>query len=146
MFVLEYTKTRQVNSSKSIILRWTGCKWQNRKGSPTYPGRQKHMGTWLTARHSAFWPHTPGQGSAHLLRMQALSGAQSELTVHSGRHPSYGLPKKSGRQEQAPAPFCSRHTALLPQGDGEQGVTFSGTIGVARTITRTHIYMALCLS
>lgn len=36
----------------------------------------------------AFCPQVPGQGSWHLLRMQALFDGQSELSTHSGLQPS----------------------------------------------------------
>lgn len=53
--------------------------------------------------------------------MQARFEGQSELTVHSGRHPSYGLPIYSGKQAQDPTLFCSLQIAFEPQGDGVQG-------------------------
>lgn len=34
----------------------------------------------------------------------------------------------SGRQTQAPAPFCSLHSAFAPHGEGTQGVEGSGTL------------------
>jgi hypothetical protein len=51
--------------------------------------------------------------------------------MHSGLHPSYGLPKNSGKQEQDPAPFCSLQMALIPHGDGSQGFKYSCGIGSA---------------
>lgn len=68
--------------------------------------------------HSAFRPHVPGQGSLHFELMHAVFDEQSELITHSGRQPSYGFPKYSGRQEQDPAPLSSLHMAFAPHGDG----------------------------
>lgn len=67
----------------------------------------------------------PGHGSAHLFPMHALLYGQSEFRVHSGLHPSYGLPIKSGKQVQEPALLSSLHWALAPQGEGEHGVMTS---------------------
>lgn len=61
-------------------------------GSPEYPTGHVHVGRWLTTVQIAIGPHVPGHGSWHLLRIQDLLGTQSVLTVHSGRHPSYGFP------------------------------------------------------
>lgn len=58
-----------------------------------YPGRHTHDGKWFTTWQSALRPQFPGHGSWHLFLMQALFDGQSELTTHSGRHPSYGFPK-----------------------------------------------------
>lgn len=57
--------------------------------------------------------------------MQALLDAQSKLCIHSGLHPSYGLPIYSARQMHEPAPFLSLQIALEPQGEGVQGVKTS---------------------
>lgn len=38
-----------------------------------------------------FIPQVPGQGSMHLLLLQALFGTHSEFTTHSGLQPG-GLP------------------------------------------------------
>lgn len=70
-------------------------------------------------------PHVPGHGSTHLFLIQALIEGQSEFKTHSGRQPSYGLPIYSGKQMQAPAPFCSLQIALEPQGEGLQGLIMS---------------------
>lgn len=117
--------------SLSYILRWTGWGLQLLNGSPMYPGKQLHEGTWLSTRHKAFWPQVPGHGSWHLLRTHALSDAQSEFTIHSGLQLSYGLPKYSGKHVHDPAPFCSLQTALEPHGDGSHGVDISCSSGVA---------------
>jgi hypothetical protein len=53
------------------------------------------------------------------------------LTVHSGLHPSYGLPKYPSEHIHEPTLFLSLHMALLPQGDGVHGDKFSG--GVSST-------------
>jgi hypothetical protein len=84
-----------------------------------------HVGEWFKTLQSALRPHTPGQGSTHLLLLQALFLAQSEFVTHSGRQPAYGSPKYSGRQTQDPAPFLSLHKALAPQGDGLHGLMSS---------------------
>lgn len=62
-------------------------------------------------------PHVPGHGSTHLLRKQARSRWQSELSTHSGRQPIKGLPLYSGIQEHCP--FLQ--IVFGPQGDGTQG-------------------------
>lgn len=59
-----------------------------RNGSPVKPDRQIQEGRWLITWHSALEPHVPGHGSTHLFLTQALFGGQSELSEHSGRHPS----------------------------------------------------------
>jgi hypothetical protein len=65
------------------------------------------------------YPHVPGHGSWHLLRTQALSRAQSELMVHSGRQPEYGLPKYPGRHSHKAFPFGDAMQRVFgPQGDG----------------------------
>lgn len=79
--------------------------------------------------HSALIPHDPGHGSLHLLLEHALLRSQSEFETHSGRHPVYGSPKYSGKQEHEPTPFLSLHNALAPHGDGLHG--FGGGSGVS---------------
>lgn len=63
--------------------------------------------------------------------MHALLDWHSALTTHSGLHPSYGLPKNSGKQEHDPAPFCSLQIAFMPHGDGLQGFIYSCGTGSA---------------
>lgn len=58
--------------------RWI---WHDVNGSPVYPMRQIHVGTWLMVEHSALFPQIPGHGSLHLLRIQALSAGQSLLKI-----------------------------------------------------------------
>lgn len=58
----------------------------------------------------------------HLFLIHARLLGQSVFKVHSGLHPSYGFPMKSGRHSQEPALFCSRHIAFEPHGLGMQGV------------------------
>lgn len=108
-------------------VRFGGIKLQYRKGSPVYPTMQVQEGRWFITWQLAFWPQVPGQGSLHLLFIQALFDGQSVFRTHSGRQPSYGFPMYSGKQIHAPAPFCSRHWAFAPQGDGWQGVRISST-------------------
>lgn len=60
-------------------------------GSPVVPEGQLHKGLWLITWQWAPIPQTPLQGSAHFNLWQALSGAHSLLTVHSGRQ-SGGAP------------------------------------------------------
>jgi hypothetical protein len=74
-------------------------------GLPDVPCGQLHIGMWFTTSHVAPWPHVPGQGSAHLFRIHALSLEQSVLSTHSGRQPEYGSPWYSGMHVQTP----SRH-------------------------------------
>lgn len=74
---------------KTIIqsnILWRGLQWTN--AFPSIPLEHRHIGIWLNTSQTAFGAHVPGQGSLHLLRMQALSREQSELIVHSGRHPA----------------------------------------------------------
>lgn len=71
---------------------------------------------------TAFRPQILLHGFLHLLCIHAKLEAQSELTTHSGRHPSYGFPIWSGWQTHAPAFLCSLQMALEPHGEGEQGV------------------------
>jgi len=80
---------------------------------PEVPGGQLHIGVWFITLHKLFCPHVPGQGSTHLFRMHALSVEQSVLSTHSGRQPTYGSPKYSGKQIQMPL----LHWAFGPQGD-----------------------------
>lgn len=94
-------------------------------GFPVYPGIHVHIGTWFIVWHCAFNAHVPGHGSWHLFCWQTLSELQSVLTVHSGRHPSYGLPKYPGGHIQDPAWLCSLQMALLPHGDGVHGFVLS---------------------
>lgn len=104
---------------------------------------QLQIGIWFGTLHIALTPHVPGQGSTHLLRMQALSLAQSEFNTHSGRQPTYGSPKNSGKQVHVPF----EHSALKPHGDGLQGSSFgfwaikSYYVILNRTINYTYIYI-----
>lgn len=75
------------------------------------------FGVWLTTRHSALIPQVPGQGSLHLLLMQARLEAHSLLDTHSGLQFG-GDPIKSGRHEQDGDSPTARHSAFGPQGDG----------------------------
>lgn len=54
------------------------------KGSPVKPGRQEHIGRWLTTSHWALEPQIPGQGSRQCWFWQARLLTQSELIRHSG--------------------------------------------------------------
>lgn len=90
-----------------------------------YPVIQVQEGKWFMTWQLAFCPQVPGQGSMHLFLTQALLDGQSVFKTHSGLQPSYGFPRYSGRQLQDPAPFCSRHTAFAPHGEGTQGVLVS---------------------
>lgn len=82
------------------------------------------MGMWLMTSHIAFCPQVPGQGSAHLLRMHALSLGHSALTTHSGLHPTYGSPWYSGLHVHTPL----SQRAFDPQGVGLHGSTTWGSI------------------
>ena len=46
--------------------------------------------------------------------------------VHSGLHSMYGSPNKPWRHVQEAAPLRSRHSALIPHGDGRHGSMISG--------------------
>lgn len=76
-----------------------GNRWQAVKGSPVCPSSQEHIGLCSRTAHTALLPHEPGQGSLHLLLMQALFEGQSLLTVHSRRQAG-GVPSKLGKQVQ----------------------------------------------
>lgn len=78
--------------------------------------------------HSVFSPQVPGQGSTHLLRIQALSCGQSMLKTHSGLHPLYASPLYSGKQLHAPL----LQIAFGPHGDGLHG---SGSGGAAKNFS-----------
>lgn len=99
------------------------------------------MGVWAVTWQTAFDPQTPGQGSLHLLLRQALFGAQSVFTAHSGRHPSYGFPRYSGKHVHDPAPFCSRQIALAPHGEGRHGLICSGGCD---SITNDYLFIYSC--
>lgn len=95
---------------------------QRVKGSPTRGEAQLQTGLWLMTLHWALKPHTPGHGSTHRVFTQARFLGQSELMVHSGRHPpTLALPKKPGRHSQMAEFLRFRHTVLIPHGDGLQG-------------------------
>lgn len=92
------------------------CCWQCKNAFPFMPWGQVHIGICKNTWQTALGAHVPGHGSRHLLFMQALSLAQSELRTHSGRQTAYGSPWYSGKQLQMP----SRHCAFDPHGDGLQ--------------------------
>lgn len=93
----------------------------NLNASPVEPSGHEQIGIWFETVQIAFNPHVPGQGSWHLLWIQALFIGQSELTRHSGLQPSYGLPWYSGRHSHTAYVFSTRQRALAPQGEGVQG-------------------------
>lgn len=101
---------------------------------------------WFMTAQSAPVPHVPGQGSAHLKRMQARPGAQSGLVSHSRRHPLYGSPWKPARHVHAPTPLRSIQSALEPHGDGKQGSMITGVRSVAvdrdRLLVTTYLLLA----
>ena len=68
----------------------------------------------------------------HLFETQAFTTGQSGFRVHSGLHSMYGSPNSPGRQTQAAAWLRSRHSALIPHGEGRQGSMISGFGGVAK--------------
>lgn len=80
---------------------------------------------WLLIWQKALIPQVPGHGSTHFIRVQALFKGQSEFTTHSGRHPSYGLPKYPSKHWQEPTPLCSLHIAFEPHGLGLHGFKIS---------------------
>ena len=69
--------------------------------------------------------------------MQARLSGHSELIVHSGLHSMYGFPLNPGKQEQDAAEFLSRHSALIPHGEGLQGSITSGRGGGAKIHRRS---------
>lgn len=85
-------ETFSENEIESVLLMQLplsiGARLQYLNGSPVKPFMQVHDGKWFTTWHSVLSPQVPGQGSLHLFRMQARLAVQSELTTHSGRHPS----------------------------------------------------------
>lgn len=85
-----------------------------------YPCTQMQFGVWLTTLHSAFSPQTPGQGSLHLLFIQANVFGHSLLLIHSGLQLG-GCPLNSGRHEQLGDSLITLHMAFDPHGDGWQG-------------------------
>ena len=88
---------------------------------PTYPWRQEHLGWCRKTWHMAFKPQDPGQGSAHLLLMQARWDGHSLLTRHSGRQFGGG-PRRSGKQVQlAVRSGVTVHLEFGPQGEGLHG-------------------------
>lgn len=92
-------------------------KMQEINAFPDIFSGQLQMGKWLTILHSALRPQTSLQGSWHLCCIQALSREQSLLITHSGRQPTYGFPKYSGRHVQIPA----LHWVFDPHKDSLQG-------------------------
>lgn len=96
--------------------RWTGV--QYRKASPVKPWGHVHTGIWLTTEQMASTPHTPGQGSWHLLLTHALFITQSELPTHSGRQASYGFPWYSGIHSHTAFEPSAWQLAFTPHGDG----------------------------
>jgi len=76
--------------------------------------------------HNALTAQAPEHGSRHLLRIHALSRGQSSFRMHSGRQPTIGSPRNSGRQVQIP----SKHCALGPQGDGTQASSIGIEVAV----------------
>lgn len=120
-------------------------------GSPVKPGGQVQIGLWFLTWQTDPMPQVFGHGSAHLLLMQALSGAHSDETTHSGRHCG-GDPIYPGAQEHTAWPALLRQLLDGPQGDGEHGLNCS----VVRKISRHwkngspvrpggHVHVGLCL-
>lgn len=118
---------------KCLLSCWT----QRAKGSPVKPGGQLQIGLWLTTWHLALTPQVPGQGSMHFCLTQALSWAQSELTMHSGRHVG-GEPTKPVRHEHTACPLISRHWLFGPQGDGWHGFCGGWAAGEKNTCNLTE--------
>ena len=110
-----------------------GGRWHSLEGSPTYPSRQAHFGTWFSTLQTALIPQVPGQGSLHLALMHARLDGQSVFKTHSGRQERYGSPCNPGRHLQAAARPSSEHSALSPQGLGSQGLTTGSGVGVAKS-------------
>ena len=69
--------------------------------------------------HVAAVPHVPGQGSVHLLLLQARSRGQSALIRHSGLQPVSPEPRRPGGQLQEQPPVLEAEArAPGPQGSG----------------------------
>lgn len=109
---------RVTSGTSGSILIGVGVHRMN--GSPVNPGKQLHMGLWLTTVHSVLTPQVPAQGSTHLLFTHAWLGRHSGWTTHSGRHDG-GVPMNPGRQLQDLLPFISRQMALGPHGSPAHG-------------------------
>lgn len=93
---------------------------------------QTHIAVWLTTRHSAFAPQTPGHGSRHFWLRQANAFEHSPFDTHSGRQFG-GDPMKVLRQEHDGESPITRHSELGPQGDGTHGFV-TGRVGSSSTI------------
>ena len=89
-------------------------------GSPVYASLQAQIGLWFFTTHVANVPQDAGHGSTHFWLTHARSSGHSEFRVHSGRHIG-GAPVNSGRQEQTPWPFSTRHWLFGPHGEGLHG-------------------------
>lgn len=100
--------------------------------SPIVGKGQEQIGIWLDTVQMAPTPQVPGQGSWHLVRIQAWDFGQSVFTKHSGWQPSYGFPLKSGRHSQYAVLCLSRQYALVPHGEGLHGLEgVGGSTGAA---------------
>jgi len=88
------------------------------------------MGLWFLVVQMARMPQVCRQGSTHFLFTQALSGAHSALTTHSGLQLG-GWLMNPAWQEHTAWLFMARQLLLGPQGDGLHG--FNGGRGVTGT-------------
>lgn len=116
---------------------------QLRNGSPVKPYWHKHMGVWLTTRHSALVPQDPGQGSLHFLLIHAIFDRHSVLLVHSGRQLG-GAPRNSGKHlHNGLSPF-SEHSELGPHGEGKHGFTLMGGVAARKKGGNNYIFNNIC--
>lgn len=83
-------------------------------------GGQVQIGMWFLVAHWALKPQVLGQGSEHLLFMQARWIGHSLLTRHSGRQAG-GFPIKLGKHVQTGCWLTVLHLLFGPQGVGEHG-------------------------
>ena len=92
--------SERVNNERVLLdnvnsLRNEGIFLQATYGSPVRPILQLQIPLCITTKHSASIPQALSlQGSKHKFLIHALFLGQSGSTMHSGRHKTYGLPKK----------------------------------------------------
>lgn len=107
-------------SSVAHNLLGMGFGTQRVNGSPVKPFIQLQMALWLTVRHIACRPQTPGHGSTQRWLMHVRSKLHSALIVHSARQFG-GMPKKPGMHEHTGWSSISWQSLFKPHGDGKHG-------------------------
>lgn len=117
----------------------SGTAWQIVNAFPIVGAGHEQIGMWLDTVQMAPTPQVPGQGSWHLVLIQACDFEQSVFTKHSGWQLSYGFPLKSGRHSQYAVLSLSLQYALIPHGEGLHGLeSVVGGSGVARIKCKTR--------